>query len=223
MLPTLEPNDIVAGLVRSPLSDPFRGRGDVVVFQAPVAAGIGRAASWPAGEPLVKRVVGLAGDRVGMRGGTPIINDWPVPSCDAGDYLYVLGDAGERAVHGRLRVEFLDDHAYLTVHAQTLPFQGTYRVKPGEVFVLGDDRASSIDSRAYGGVSVRGVESRIDRFLVGTLRNGNADFGRMLHPVDALQSNLHLEGVAIGALEEGIARCLARRPTETHPPPPDPF
>jgi signal peptidase I len=220
MLPTLEPGDIVAGRVRSRLAEPLRGRGDIVVFHAPASAG---AASWSTGEALVKRVVGLAGDRLGMQGGTPTINGWPVPSCDAGDYLYVVSNGRERAVHGRLRVEFLDDHAYLTVHAQTLPSPQTFRVEPGEVFVLGDDRASSIDSRAYGGIRLREIESRIDRFLVGTHRSGNADFARVLHPIDALQLNLHLEGVATDALEEGIARCLAQRPSETHPPPPDPF
>jgi hypothetical protein len=151
-----------------------------------------------------------------MSGSTPIVDGSPVPTCDAGEYLYWSED-GEQAVHGRLRVEFLDDRAYLTVHALTKPFPETYLVKPGEVFVLGDDRGNSMDSREYGGgkgagVSLGAVEARVSRFIMGTHRSGNADFGRLLGSVDALQIRPRLEGVDTKALEEGVARCLATAP-----------
>jgi signal peptidase I len=222
MLPTLEPDDLVAGTKTryGRGGGTLPRRGDVVVFRASAVAMDRTATDVP--EVLVKRVVGLPGDRVAMRGGAPVINGWPVPTCDAGEYLYLVHDG--RSLHGRLRVEFLDDRAYLTVHAVAASFTEAYTVKPGEVFVLGDDRGNSVDSRAYdrgrgGGVPVDAIEARARWFLAGTHRSGETDLGRIFRPVDTLQTRLRLEGLETRRLEEGIARCLAGRPTETHPPP----
>jgi signal peptidase I len=223
MLPSLEPEDLVLARPKPYGGDASRARrGDVVVFPGSVVAP-GSGAALP--EILVKRVIGLPGDRVSMSGGTPIINGWKVPSCDAGEYMNVLAEADGHALHGRLRVEFLDDQAYLTVHSLgSPPFPDAYVVKPGEVFVLGDDRGNSFDSRAYGGghgggVPAAGIDARVQWFLAGTHRSGDVDLDRLLRPVDALQKRIHLEGLQTHFLDEGLAKCLANRPTETRPPP----
>jgi len=226
MLPTFEPEDLVLAMQRPYAPGDAAGarRGDIVVFSGAAVAGT---RGVPLPDILVKRVVGLPGDLITMNGETPVINGWLVPGCDVGEYMHVLGDAEGSTLHGRLRVEFLDDRAYLTVHTMGGPaFPGSYRVKPGEVFVLGDDRGNSLDSRMYSGgrgagVPASAVEGRVQWFLVGTHRSGDADFDRLLRPVDALGRRLRLEGLQTQGLEEGIAKCLATPPTETHPPPPN--
>lgn len=121
-------------------------------------------------------------------------------------------------------VEFLDERVYLTVYSAAARSSEEYLVKPGEVFVLGDNRGNSLDSRAYndgrgGGVPSGAIQARVQRFLVGTHRSGEPDLGRLLHPINQLQVRLRLEGSDTGGLRARIQSCLANRPSSTTPPP----
>jgi signal peptidase I len=210
MLPGLEPGDqIVASQLAYRFGSHEPRRGDLVVFRKSITG---------AEDELLKRVIGLPGDLIEMRGSHPVINGWRVPSCDAGLYVY-WNDGAE--VLGRTRVEFLEDRSYLTVMGPSNVAFEAYRVKPGEVFVLGDNRKRSVDSRTWdqgrpAGLPLAAIVGRIDRVFLK--HEDDAPTWRSLLRRPGLE--LHAPGLDMSTLREGVSSCLAQRPKETAPPKP---
>ena len=191
-------------------------RGDVVVFAHEPARDDDARADEP--RTLVKRVLGLPGDVVAFERGAVSLNGWPLPVCDAGPFA---STAGTMTARGRLVVEFLEDRAYLTVRA---PADETtfapFRVPQGEVFVAGDDRSLSRDSRAWnhgrgGGVPIDEISGRVSRLAVGALRDGRLDLRRVLSPLD---TTVREPEVDLRRTAENVAACLRNAPRATWPP-----
>jgi signal peptidase I len=106
-------------------------RGDIIVFDPP--------AEWSPvnGVPFIKRVIGLPGDHVQLKNGVVYVNG------KALDEPYVYTDAG--------------------VAQRTDPQAGgqsEWFVPAGEVFVLGDHRENSEDSRTFGPIDLSKVIGR---------------------------------------------------------------
>jgi signal peptidase I len=133
-------------------------RGDVVVFR------------WPGdrSQVWVKRVIGLPGDRIGLRDGRVWINGAPVDIRPQGSGEVETEDGG--AVSAARFVETLPgghEHPIYKVVAR-----GEYDnmtdivVPPGHLFVMGDNRDNSADSRVQvraGGVGLLPVEDLVGR------------------------------------------------------------
>ncbi len=113
MLPTLQIDDrLMVDKLSYRFQDPQRG--DIVVFSPPEAAKAACGLPENFDDVFIKRIVGLPGDRVEIRGGTTLINDQPLsepyraeaPRYDwgpktvpAGSYL-VLGDNRNNSCDG---------------------------------------------------------------------------------------------------------------------------
>ncbi len=189
-------------------------RGDVMVFAFP---------EHPE-QDFIKRVIALPGDTLEAKNGHPWINGWEVPHCLVGVYSYNDVDTPTGRHEGDLFVEFLEDEAYLTLfdHASAgfAEYQGPFKAKPGEVWVMGDNRNNSHDSRMWwggqgGGVPYENIRGRA-LFVWLSISDAGMDWSRLGAPVmgrPRLPPAMH-------ALEGNLTKCLRERPplSETKPP-----
>ena len=193
-------------------------RGDVMVFAYP---------EHPE-QDFIKRVIAIPGDKLEARGGHPILNGWEVPSCSAGQYSYSESQDGTHH-EGEVFVEFLEDEAYLTLYDRQSvqnEYQGPFYVKPGEVWVMGDNRNNSHDSRMWfggtgGGVPFENIKGRA--LFVWLSVSETIDWSRMFAPVMGRPpSKGPFPGMnpALKALEVPVDKCLRERPPleKTQPP-----
>jgi signal peptidase I len=204
MLPSLEPGQYV---LATRLGSAKPQRGDLVLAAIPGAGASGT---------LVKRVLGLPGDRIEARGGLLIINGSRLPDCDAG--WFTLPGFGKDLAQGRVRVEYWGDAAYPTLRLLGgRNMEGEYVVKPGEVFVVGDHRHHSLDSRFLNdgrptGIPVSAIEGRVERLLARPRPDGSLDFSDFWQVPGA---RLRVFGVNVEQVEAAAAKCAKERPAQT--------
>jgi signal peptidase I len=192
--------------------------GDVMVFEFPDPV-----LTNPR-QDFIKRVIALPGDTLEVESGHPIINGWHVPKCRVGDYEFYEGDEASLK-RGELYVEHLGDYSYLALFEEghSDANQGPYRVKPGEVWVLGDNRNNSSDSRAWyggrgGGVPYANIKGRAMFVWMSFGPNGGVTWDRLLVHV---LGKPRLPKGAPDELVRAIEKCVAERPPigQTTPPP----
>jgi signal peptidase I len=105
-------------------------RGDIVVFKPPP--------DWGEDEtPFIKRVIGEGGDTIDIRDGHVFVNEVQLDE----PYVYAEDDGTPQATDAS-------------------PGQTTWTIPAGEVFLMGDHRSNSADSRTFGPIEVDQVIGR---------------------------------------------------------------
>ncbi len=117
-------------------------RSDIVVFVAPYDRGA---------DPLIKRVIGVPGDRVAVHNGAVWLNGAPMADPHA-HFLYPTGDR------------------FANNPRDNLP---EVIVPPGKFFMMGDNRDNSYDSRFWGFANETDIEGRAMVIYLSLGREGS--------------------------------------------------
>ena len=128
---TLEPEQYVLVDKLTPRFDTYK-RGDIVVFTPPAAWG-------EDGTPFIKRVIGEGGDKVEIR--------------DDG-FVYINGEKLDEPYL------FSDEDGGPPQPTTAPPDESTWTIPEGELFLMGDHRQNSADSRTFGPVPIDRVIGR---------------------------------------------------------------
>jgi len=128
-------------------------RGDVVVFRSPE----------PDSHDVIKRVIGLPGDTIQVRDGVVILNGKAIPKARVADFTipvspnyhcdpqYQDTDGGQPICrYQRYRETLPNGRSYFVLDRGHFPDRDdtdTYTVPAGAVFLMGDNRDDSADSR----------------------------------------------------------------------------
>jgi len=126
-------------------------RGEIIVFKFPKNTR----------EDYVKRVVGVPGDRVMMRDGVLFINDKEVPRQYVSPYTGPI-DAGFCSEYD-LYLEKLGkiEHQMILCHRSHIGDDfGPVDIPKGYLWVMGDNRDNSSDSRSWGLVPMENIKGR---------------------------------------------------------------
>jgi signal peptidase I len=129
-------------------------RGDVLVFRLPREDST----------DYIKRVIGLPGDQIQMRGGVLHINGQPIKRERIDDFV---DDEGGRATRIRRWRETLPNGvSYTTLDMVENGYYDdtqVYHVPPGHYFMMGDNRDNSTDSRVLSQVGYVPFENIVGR------------------------------------------------------------
>ena len=127
---TLEPDQYVLVDKLTPHFDTYK-RGDIVVFNPPQ--------NWVQqdGQPYIKRIIGVGGDTIALKDGFVYLNGTKLIE------PYVFKDAND-----------------VTQPTEDIIGAGTWVIPEGDLFLMGDHRGNSADSREFGPVEIKDVIGR---------------------------------------------------------------
>jgi len=128
----------------------------------------------------IKRIIGLPGERIEVRDGVLYVNDVPM---EYGDSSPSVG--GRYA--GMLTTETMDSGRSYTIQTLdgTMGDFGPVTVREGYLFVMGDNRDGSLDSRCWGQVPIENIKGEAQVIFYSRDRVNRQirweRFGRIIH------------------------------------------
>ncbi len=137
-------------------------RGDIIVFDSKAAD-----------NRLIKRVVGLPGDRIAMRNNILYLNNQPL--------LYSGYDENQQELLGKVLHQI-----HLDKNGSPLSSFNTVTVPENHVLVLGDNRNHSADSRVHGFIPMDEIIGKASH-IAYSLDNDNAYMPRLARTFQALE------------------------------------
>ena len=145
--------------------------GDVVIIKSPVD-----------GVDIIKRVIGIGGDFIEMRADRVYRNGEPLPATDVGP---CASGSGSLQADCRVYSSKIGEHDFHISTAHISPDPFPTRVPEGSVYVLGDHRDHSNDSRnpMMGAVRINRIKGRALSIYWSSGPEGFR-WGRMFHAIE---------------------------------------
>ena len=131
----------------------------------------------------IKRVIGIAGDRIRLEDNVIFVNDVPIEQ----DRLPDTGEVTRFGIPILQAMERIGDTEYLVQYHGTSGSFDEIVVREGHIFVMGDNRDDSSDSRCWGQVPIENVKGEaLFIFWSGGSEDGflGNRWGRMLDGID---------------------------------------
>lgn len=151
-------------------------RGDVAVFKLPRDNST----------DFIKRVIGLPGDEIQVKNGIVLINSEPIIRKKLEDFIYFDSNGNKNKIP-KYEETLPNGVSYITLDSDPSSIADNtpiYKVRPDHVFMMGDNRDDSTDSRfsQVGQVPIENLVGRAE-ILFFSINNWKIKFQRILKKI----------------------------------------
>jgi len=155
-------------------------RGEIIVFRYPLDPGT----------DFIKRVVGVPGDLIEVRGKSLYVNEKLVATKALSRRTWRDGNCGEYTSEVLSSALPGHEHKIMQMRERPVMREGEWVVPRGKYFVMGDNRDNSQDSRFWGYVPDENIIGRAQAIWMNVDFHGNCGKGIQLDRIGGIESNV---------------------------------